>query len=80
MKTTFTSKAADVAVKLASVLLMSVLAIVVVPAPAYAYIDPGSGTIIVTTVLGLIAAVGFTFRKFFYRLKRRITGRNSQSD
>lgn len=41
---------------------------------AYAYVDPGSGSVIVTTILGLIAAVGYTFRKFFYNLKRKLSG------
>jgi len=41
---------------------------------AYAYVDPGSGSVIVTTVLGLIAAIGYTCRKYFYKLKRMISG------
>lgn len=41
---------------------------------AFAYVDPGSGSIIVTTILGFIAAVGYTFRKYFYNLKRMLTG------
>lgn len=37
--------------------------------PAYAYIDPGSGSMIMTTVLGVIAAIGYTMRKYFYRIR-----------
>ena len=44
------------------------------PATALAYVDPGSGSVIVTTILGLIAAVGYTFRKYFYRIKRFFSG------
>ena len=44
------------------------------PTMAFAYVDPGSGSVIVTTILGLIAAVGYTFRKYFYKIKRMITG------
>ncbi len=47
----------------------------VFPATALAYVDPGSGSVIVTTILGLIAAVGYTFRKYFYRLKRLFSGK-----
>ena len=36
---------------------------------AYAYVDPGSGSAIVTAILGGIAAVTFTLRKQFYKLK-----------
>lgn len=49
------------------------------PSTAHAYVDPGSGSVIVTTVLGLVAAVGYTFRKFFYNLKRKVFG-NKKSD
>ncbi len=37
--------------------------------PAYAYIDPGSGSMVMTAILGLIAAVGYTIRKYFYKIR-----------
>jgi len=39
------------------------------PSLAHAYVDPGSGSVIITTVLGLIAAIGYTIRKYFYRIR-----------
>lgn len=36
---------------------------------AYAYIDPGSGSAIITAILGAIGAVGYTFRKYYYKIK-----------
>ena len=36
---------------------------------AHAYIDPGSGSLIMTAIMGFIAAIGFTFRKYFYKLR-----------
>ena len=47
---------------------------------AHAYVDPGSGSVIVTTILGLIAAIGYTFRKYFYKIKRIILGKNSEEE
>ena len=44
---------------------------------AHAYVDPGSGSVIVTTILGLVAAVGYTFRKYFYQLKRKLSSSKS---
>jgi|SaaInlStandDraft_1057018.scaffolds.fasta_scaffold71706_2 hypothetical protein len=41
---------------------------------AYAYVDPGSGSVIVTTVLGFIAAASYVFRQFFYKLKAKLFG------
>jgi hypothetical protein len=49
------------------------------PTTAMAYVDPGSGSVIVTTILGLIAAIGYTFRKYFYKIKRVLTGKDSTS-
>lgn len=37
---------------------------------AYAYIDPGSGSVVMTAILGAIAAVGYTARKYFYKIRR----------
>jgi hypothetical protein len=57
-------------------LVSSILA----PSFAYAYVDPGSGSVIVTTILGLIAAVTYTCRKFFYNLKSKIFGKQSKTE
>ena len=50
------------------------------PSVALAYVDPGSGSVIVTTILGLIAAIGYTCRKYFYKLKRLITGKKADQE
>ena len=58
-----------------------VLALLLLPASsAHAYVDPGSGSVIVTTILGLLAAVGYTFRKYFYKVKRTFTGERQEDD
>jgi len=48
------------------------------PAIAFAYVDPGSGSVIVTTILGLIAAVGYTCRKYFYKIKRKFVKKDEE--
>ena len=48
------------------------------PSTALAYVDPGSGSVIVTTVLGLIAAVSYTFRKYFYKIKKMFARKPEQ--
>ena len=45
---------------------------------AFAYVDPGSGSVIVTTIIGLIAAIGYTCRKYFYKIKRMILGNKAE--
>jgi hypothetical protein len=42
---------------------------------AAAYIDPGSGGAIITGILGFFAAVAYTTRKYWYRLKGVFTGK-----
>ncbi|MDB3946000.1 hypothetical protein N9444_08885 [Gammaproteobacteria bacterium] len=48
------------------------------PAIAFAYVDPGSGSVIVTTILGFIAAVGYTCRKYFYKIKRKFVKKDEE--
>lgn len=40
------------------------------PTFAQAYVDPGSGSVIVTTILGFLAAIAYTLRKYFYKLRK----------
>ena len=44
-------------------------------AQAHAYIDPGSGSVLTTAIIGFFAAIAYTCRKYFYRLKDMVTGR-----
>jgi len=50
------------------------------PATAFAYVDPGSGSVIVTTILGLVAAIGYTFRKYFYKLRRMLSRKSDRPE
>ena len=43
--------------------------LVLMTGPAYAYIDPGTGSVVTAAIIGLFAAVAYTFRKYFYRVK-----------
>ena len=45
------------------------LALLAFAQPAHAYMDPGSMSVIVTAILGAIAAVGYTARVYWARLK-----------
>lgn len=60
--------------KLSMIVLWLLAIILILPSAAFAYVDPGSGSVIVTAILGLFAAVGYNFRKYFYKIKRSITG------
>ena len=51
-----------------------------IPSMAQAYVDPGSGSVIMTTLLGFLAAVGYTCRKFFYNVKQKIFGKDKTDE
>ena len=43
---------------------------------AFAYLDPGSGSVLTTAIVGFFAAIAYTFRKYFYKIKDRLTGQS----
>ncbi len=48
--------------------LVAVVAIVV-PAPAHAYLDPGSASMIVQMIIGAIAGVGIAVKVYWHKIK-----------
>ena len=46
-------------------------------APAHAYLDPGTGSMLVSAVIGVAAAVGLAVKMFWYRLVGLFRGRRS---
>lgn len=48
--------------------------------PAMAYIDPGSGSAIMSVIIGFFVAIGITVRTYWYKIKSFFTGRNGQDD
>jgi len=42
------------------------------PINLYAYIDPGSGSALITAILGFFAAIVYSFKKIFYNLKDKL--------
>jgi Na+/proline symporter len=56
-------------------LIVLVAVLLIVAAPAYAYIDPGAGSVMLQIVLGGLAGVAVTLRLLW----RRITGRGAET-
>jgi hypothetical protein len=55
-------------------LLLLFIATVIVP--AHAYIDPGTGSMLIYAVVGIVGALLFAFRGVFYKLKGKVTGKD----
>ena len=43
-----------------------------IASPAYAYLDPGTGSMILSAVIGVAAAVGLALKMFWYRIVGRV--------
>jgi len=80
MKITFMNKKSGWKAKLLLTLQVCLISNLFFPSIAFAYVDPGSGSVIVTTILGLIAAIGYTCRKYYYKIKRMIIGKKEDEE
>ena len=45
------------------------LALLTVATPAWAYLDPGTGSMIISAIVGLFATVGLAVKTYWYKLK-----------
>ena len=48
--------------------------------PAYGYIDPGTGSLIIQGVIGAIAAIGVTLKLYWHKLKLFFVRRGDNPD
>ncbi len=46
-------------------------------APAFAYLDPGSGSAIVSAIIGAFVAIGMTVKTYWYKIKSFFVKKNS---
>jgi hypothetical protein len=47
---------------------IALVACLSIASPAYAYLDPGTGSMLISAVLGVAAAVALAVKMFWYRL------------
>jgi len=55
------------------------IAICLIPGPVFAYLDPGTGSMLLQLILGGVAAVGVVLKLFWHRIRRAL-GFGSKSD
>jgi hypothetical protein len=51
-----------------------------IASPAYAYLDPGTGSMLISAVVGVAAAVGLAVKMFWYRLVGFFRGKRPVAD
>ena len=67
--------------KNALVLLIFVLvALVIFPASAHAYIDPGTGSFVIQGIIAAVVGAGFAAKVYWHRIVSAITGKKSQAE
>jgi len=54
--------------------LFFILILTLIPSSAYAYIDPGSGSAIMSAIIGFFVVIGLTIKSFWYKIKSFFTG------
>jgi hypothetical protein len=50
------------------------------PAPAHAYIDPGTGSFVIQGIIAAVVGAGVAVRMFWGRIKGLLTGRRAGPD
>ena len=53
------------------------IGLTIVSAPALAYIDPGSGSAIMSAIIGFFVAIAMAVKTYWYKIKGIFTGKNS---
>ena len=51
-----------------------------IASPAYAYLDPGTGSMLISAVIGVAAAVALAVKMFWYRLIGFFRGKRPAAD
>ena len=59
--------------------LLVLLAVLSFATPAYAYLDPGTGSMLVSAVVGVAAAVGLALKMFWYRVVGLFRGKKGDT-
>lgn len=60
--------------------LVAVVALVLLPSPALAYIDPGTGSFVIQGIIAAVVGAGIAFKMFWHRIKSAITGKSVDLD
>ena len=60
--------------------LVAVLVLVLLPSPALAYIDPGTGSFVIQGIIAAIVGAGIAIKMYWHRIKSALTGKSLSED
>jgi hypothetical protein len=63
-----------------TILTIPVTVIALWAAPAMAYLDPGSGSAIMSAIIGLFVAIGLTIKTYWYKFKSLFKGKSTAEE
>jgi hypothetical protein len=62
-------------------LMVTILAVfLLLPLPALAYLDPSTGSMLISAIVGLFASLALAVKTYWYRIKAFFKRKPSQSD
>ena len=61
-------------------LMIKVCILLLLPNVSWGYIDPGSGSAIMSAIIGFFVAIGLVIKTFWYKIKSFFTGKKSEED
>ena len=66
--------------RLTPLALVAALVLVLLPSPALAYIDPGTGSFVIQGIIAVVVGAGLAIKMFWHRIKTVFTGKSPAED
>lgn len=60
--------------------LLIIIGLMLSSAPAFAYIDPGTGSFLVQGIIAVFIGVGVTGKLYWHKIKAMLTGKSVEED
>ncbi len=60
--------------------LIVLLLLMLISAPAFAYIDPGTGSFLVQGIIAAVIGIGVTGKLYWSKIKAKLTGKAIEED
>jgi hypothetical protein len=60
---------------LIAIVLPLIAAILLAPAPARAYVDPGTGSLALQGIIAAVLGLGLTLKLYWRKIRKRLTGK-----
>ena len=54
--------------------------LILLPTPAFAYLDPGSGSFVIQGIIAVVVGAGFAVKMFWHRIKSLFPGKSISED